>query len=461
VKAHTGYAVVSSGFLPRDELSAILGEYAPALESAGVPRLDPEALAPVDRLVIFVVTGGTEQRVLELVHAGGLSAASGSVVLVAYSGRNSLPAALEVLARLQQDGVDGSIVFLRGADDAEGIERLRTAVSAATAESAVSAAPATSAMPAAPTASALRAGARGAGAEAHASKPPGRPLSGKRIGLVGEPSDWLVASSPSPEVVREAWGAEVVEIGMAELENRINLGQPVSAEFFAEAYAERASRVAEPHEDDLVASGAVYVALRALVDEMELDAITVRCFDLVIDREATGCLALSRLADQGVVAGCEGDLPSTIAMLWVRERLGATSWMANPARVDVDSNALTLAHCTVPCSMVDAFELRSHFESGLGAAVQGSIPIGPATLLRIGGRGLDRMWTVEGEITASGSNAMMCRTQVEVALRGAGAGGVRVGDGTVVDLLERPLGNHIVLTRGWVSDKLLEQTSSE
>ncbi|MFH1689813.1 MAG: fucose isomerase, partial [Candidatus Eisenbacteria bacterium] len=116
------------------------------------------------------------------------------------------------------------------------------------------------------------------------------------------------------------------------------------------------------------------------------------------------------------------------------------------ARVDVGANTLTLAHCTVPCSMVDGYTLRSHFESGLGAAVQGSIPTGPVTLLRIGGKGLDRVWTAEGEIIARGSDEAMCRTQVEVVLKSGG---------TVADLLERPLGNHIVLVRGWAAGDLL------
>lgn len=35
-----------------------------------------------------------------------------------------------------------------------------------------------------------------------------------RIGLVGAPSDWLVASAPSSEVVRAAWGPSLVDVDM-------------------------------------------------------------------------------------------------------------------------------------------------------------------------------------------------------------------------------------------------------
>jgi hypothetical protein len=112
--------------------------------------------------------------------------------------------------------------------------------------------------------------------------------------------------------------------------------------------------------------------------------------------------------------------------------------MANPARVDVPTNTLTLAHCTVPCSIVDGFTLRSHFESGLGAAVQGNLTPGLVKLARIGGRGLDRVWVAEGVVTAVGGDERMCRTQADVML---------VCGSDVADLLERPLGNHLVLAR--------------
>ena len=102
--------------------------------------------------------------------------------------------------------------------------------------------------------------------------------------------------------------------------------------------------------------------------------------------------------------------------------------------------------------MVSAFALRSHFESGLGAAVQGRLARGPVTLVRIGGRELDRVWLAEGEIVKAGCDARMCRTQADVVLK----------DGApVADLLERPLGNHIVLVRGWAADTLLEARASE
>ncbi len=351
-----------------------------------------------------------------------------------------------MLARLQQDGVSGRIVFFDGPEDGEGIARLREAVSKPLRgdDAAAGGVPGTEA-----------GGCRG--------KPPGRPLAGRRIGLIGSPSDWLVASSPDPALVRDVWGAEVVRIPLEELVGKMDVSSDArsarggssaespatvstepSISAFADSFAGTASECREPTAADLESSGRIYAALRLLVAEHALDALTVRCFDLVTDLGATGCLALSRLTDEGVIAGCEGDLVSAIGLLWAREVTGETPWMANPARVDVAKNSLTLAHCTVPCSIVDSFALRSHFESGLGAAVAGVIPAGPVTLLRIGGMGLDRLWVAHGEITSAGNDERMCRTQVDVRLPGDSVAGAHVAD-----ILGRPLGNHIVLVRGF------------
>ena len=135
-----------------------------------------------------------------------------------------------------------------------------------------------------------------------------------------------------------------------------------------------------------------------------LDAVTVRCFDLLGDPGTSGCLALASLNDEGIVAGCEGDVPSTLAMLLVRYLLGRPSWMANPATVDVDANRLVLAHCTVAPSMLEGFALDTHFESGMGVGIHGHFAHQPVTLLRFGGTDLDECWIVEGDIVANGDD---------------------------------------------------------
>jgi L-fucose isomerase-like protein len=134
----------------------------------------------------------------------------------------------------------------------------------------------------------------------------------------------------------------------------------------------------------IAAAARVHPVLANLVGKHRLDALTVRCFDLVTDLRTSGCLALAELNDAGITAGCEGDLPSTVAMIWTRLLLGEVPWMANPVQIHPDEDVLVLAHCTVARSLTSSYRIRSHFESGHGAAIDGALEPGPVTLGRKG-----------------------------------------------------------------------------
>jgi L-fucose isomerase-like protein len=393
--------------LGKGELEAITADYLCALETLGGERwtADDQRDDGVPPFLL-VATGGCEQVILDwwAEHRG--ASATESLSLIAHPGNNSLPASLEVLARLQQDGAHGRIFYLGGPDDASGLREISNAVHDTEVRWA---------------------------------------LQRARIGVVGTPSDWLVASSPDAATVRAAWGPTLVPVEMGEAVATLVAISDADLEAHVEDLLAGATEVREPSFSDLQEVARVYVALRKIVTDHSLDALTVRCFDFVRHQQTTGCFALAQLTDESVIAGCEGDLVSTVGLLWARLLLEKTPWMANPAQLDPANNILWLAHCTVPRTLVESYALRSHFESGLGVGIQGTLPASPVTLLRIGGKGMDRLWLAEGEVLQSGNAENLCRTQVEIKLtRG----------GTVADLLRAPLGNHLVLVFGHHLERL-------
>lgn len=351
-------------------------------------QFDPADLTPV---VFLVTTGGTEKRVLELSDKW-----NGPVVLLAHASHNSLPASLEILARLEQLGRRGRIVLARR-DSPQ-----RTSLAACVASM-----------------------------QTHAN------LRGKRLGLIGTPSDWLVASAPDAQVIREQWGVELIEVSLGELESAINAVRDSDAEAVASNWKENARGVVEPTSNDLLTAARVVAALREVVRERKLDACSVRCFDLVTGRRTTGCIALSELIDDGIMAGCEGDLPATLTMMWMHAMTGERPFLANPQDVSLENNTLWLAHCTIARSLVRAYRLRSHFESSLGVGIEGELEPGPATLARIGGTRLDQVFVSDADMIGPESLSTRCRTQVRLRLKEP-----------VEQLLTRPLGNHHVLVRG-------------
>lgn len=385
-------------------LNRLVAAYRPALVAMGGEEpatLMAEGAPPV----YFVVTGGTEGEILRLWAQRRAVMPDEPVFLLTHPGHNSLPAALEVLARLQQEGAAGRIFYLAGPDDTAGWERLAAALQDWTVR---------------------------------------RDLRTVRLGLVGAPSDWLVASSPAPAVVRQTWGPEVVPIPLSVLYERLAAVSPAEAEALAATLVAGATEVVEPTAAALRLVAQVYLALRQVVDTYQLQALSLRCFDLVLELQTTGCYALARLNDEGIIAGCEGDVVSTLTLLWLQRLVGQLPWMANPARVDERANRLWVAHCTVPCSLVRSYRLRSHFESGLGVGLQGEMPLGPVTLVRLGGRRLEQLWVAEGEFVQVGEAEDLCRTQVQVQLT----------RGHVSELLCAPLGNHLTVVAGHQADRL-------
>jgi L-fucose isomerase-like protein len=245
--------------------------------------------------------------------------------------------------------------------------------------------------------------------------------------------------------VEERWGIRIVDVGSDELLARVRQASPGDSTAVVRDWKSLAGGCVEPCDGDLASAGRVHTALREIVREHSLDACTVRCFDLVTDLSTTGCMALSQLIDDGQMAGCEGDVPATVTMMWMHALTGGFPFMSNPQQVVADRNAVWLAHCTIARRLVSGYTLRSHFESGLGVAIQGESREKAVTLARLGGPGLTELFVSDGEILEDGRSEERCRTQYLVGL-----------EQPVEYFLERPLGNHHVLVPGHFAPLLAE-----
>lgn len=231
----------------------------------------------------------------------------------------------------------------------------------------------------------------------------------RRFGLIGGISDWILTSDES---FIERFG-RIVRISMDELMAEIDVDYDSTR--FLKALK-------------------VYKALKKIMKRYDLSALTVKCFDL-LKIDTTACLALSLLNDEGIIAGCEGDLDSLLTMTVIKELTGQPCWMANLNRFDLKSNTVTFSHCTVPLSMVRRFDFKTHMESGKGVAIEGVLRNEVVTVARFS-RG--KMLLTTGRIIRSGmGDDNLCRTQVEVRL-----------DCKVEDFLNNVLGNHHVIVYG-------------
>ena len=336
--------------------------------------------------LIYVRTGGAE-GIFKSLLPEMLSRGISRYYLLTSGKSNSLAASLEILSYLTQQGLKGEV--LHGSP-----EYLRARIGALE------------------TVALAR-----------------KKLDGARIGVIGEPSDWLISSHADPVSVLDRIGVRLESIPMEELLQGIAVSKADAAP--AEV----------PMADDVRASypGAtqIYHALKSIIGRHSLSALTLRCFDLLTSVQNTGCLALASLNADGFPASCEGDVPALLSMMISEALTGHTGFQANPSRIDVETGEILFAHCTVPFNMVRDWQYDTHFESGIGVGIHGEIPEGPVTVFKVSGK-LDRFFAAEGELLYNQYEDNLCRTQVVLKVKPEEAR----------YFLTRPIGNHHIIVPG-------------
>ncbi len=278
---------------------------------------------------------------------------------------------------------------------------------------------------------------------------------GKHVGIIGVPSEWLVASDLSTIGTKtDVWGIRIMEeiIDWQELlaiYKSIPDNDPEVAEI-AKYYAARHVAACtsccggEIAEKPIRDNAKLAAALKRLAAKYGLYGLTIRCFDLIA-HSITGCLAVSYMNDEGIPSACEGDIPALITMMLAHHISGKPSFMANP--IHYEGKRLTLAHCTIPTKITSKYSLRTHFESGQGVAIQADV------------MGEGEKWTVsranlwENDMHTEdiimrnvvNKSEHRCRTQVEAEFSSEDA---------LRDFVEHASGNHHILTPGAISRPL-------
>lgn len=328
-----------------------------------VPVKSVEELKEEELRFIFVQSGGSENAFLRIYDQ--ISDKPCYILSTLHS--NSLAASMEILSYMIDHGKKGAILHGDGKTVAKKLKALAQANEAL------------------------------------------KKLRGAKFGVVGDPSDWLIASMANEPVLKEKLGISLVNIPMSELEEEV------------------AKETYEPNRwtEELLSKGYdkeqmekafyVYGGFRRLVDKYGLHGVTVRCFDLLTSVFTTGCLGLAILNADGVYGGCEGDIPSLISMAILGDLTDKPVFLCNPSRIDTVNQEMVFAHCTLPINMPYTYELTTHYESGIGVAIAGSIPEGDMTIFKTSGD-LSRHFVKKGEILANLREPSLCRSQIKIKL---------------------------------------------
>ena len=341
--------------------------------------------------IILIGSGGTESLFLK-----NLEKYQEPIVILSTSRNNSLPAALEIKTYLESKN---KLCFLLSGEEkhiASMLKHIATIISAY------------------------------------------RSLKDNKLGVIGGASSWLIASPIEPKVIYTNFKINVIKIKMSELDELI---EETESEMLDQKDVPHANELINKYKDKEVIHQAlvIYVALKKLVRKYELKGLTIKCFDLLKKYKNTACLALALLNEEGITAGCEGDIFALLTMHIVHALTGRSAFMANPSKFNYEDHSILLAHCTVPLNMTSSYSLTTHFESGLGIGVRGEMPEGRITLCKIApDYTLENCVCMPASIKDNPDLEGYCRTQITVSLDEEG----------LLDLLKASFGNHLVVSYG-------------
>ena len=349
---------------------------------------------------ILIGTGGIEQEVVEFLSKAKLSP---SIVLLSYERQNSLPASMELKAYLTSQGLESRIVHAP-------LDKLVQLASKWCRFSQVE-----------------------------------ERIAQSKLGLLGNPSSWLVASHVDTNAVQERWGATIEKFPLTDLLKQIDEMTPIETGGGFEEFVSMAACV-DVTDEALRDADRVSQAVRRFVKQNHLDAVTVKCFSLLHRTGITGCLALSQINDtENLSAGCEGDIPSTFTMMLIKFLTGQSAFMANVTGIDQDNNSVAFAHCTVPLGIVDSYEITSHAETGKSVGLRGQFKPQEVTIIKVFGNDLSQYWVSGGTLLENLGVEGNCRTQIRVSL-----------EESVDYFLEKPLANHHLIVLGEHADLVRE-----
>lgn len=338
--------------------------------------------------LLFVLTGGTEGQFAQHFASGVFG--NQPIYIITSGVDNSLAASMEILSYLNGKGYCGEILHGSAQYIASRIETL-SKLSAASDY-----------------------------------------LRGKTLGIVGDPSDWLISSGVDEQELFNQMGILLCRIPMQELldampkepsEDSVKKLKPCSSQYFNGALC-------------------IYEGLQALVEKYSLSGLTLRCFDLLTSVRNTGCLALALLNSEGIPAACEGDIPALVSMMVSQALFGVSGFQCNPSLINPTEGTAIFAHCTLPIDMVSDYSYDTHFESGIGVALHGILPEGPATLFKVSGD-LKRYYAQDIEIIENQYDRNRCRTQILISAPGCDK-----------YFFRNPIANHHLVVAGHHADEI-------
>lgn len=230
----------------------------------------------------------------------------------------------------------------------------------------------------------------------------------------------------APELCRDKYRMDIVEVPYADLEKRIaekreDAALVAKAREWTRRYVSQPNVALKTDRQFVVNCFLLYTVFKEIMREHDAGSFTIQgCMRTVMPiAQTTACLSLSLLQDEGYIAFCESDFASHPAGVLLRLVTGKPVFMHNPTFPH--KGLVTCAHCACPRRMngvdYEPVEVLSHYESDYGAATKVKMPVGREVTIVNPDCAQVRWLGFKGKV-ADNPSLSICRSQQDIEILG-------------------------------------------
>lgn len=220
-------------------------------------------------------------------------------------------------------------------------------------------------------------------------------------------------------------GVKIVAVDFKELAAAYDRVDREAAKAFADRWMQQAEKVVEPARAQIEDSGAMYVAMKQLLDKHGARGISINCLGGFYGghMKAYPCLGFCQLNDDGLVGGCEADQLSAFTMAAMGALTGRPGFISDPV-IDTSKRAIIYAHCVGPTRVFgpkgpsNPYRIRTHSEDRKGAAIQSILPENYMTTTLEIDPVAKHVLFHQARSAGNNPSDMACRTKLEAVVHG-------------------------------------------
>lgn len=249
---------------------------------------------------------------------------------------------------------------------------------------------------------------------------------GAKIMAIGGASGWGQGGQNAPEIARNLWKMDIIDLSYDELGKRIEAAK-TDAALNAKAAKDCAAYLADPSVTLRTDRGFVERAflltdvIRQCMAEAGTSVMTINhCMGAVMPiSETTACLSLTLLNDEGCLAFCESDFVVIPSGMLLHHIASVPVFLQDPTYPH--DGVVTIAHCTAPRRMngkdLEPATLLTHFESDYGAAPKVDMKLGQKITM-IDPDFEDKLWIGFTGTVVDNPFMDICRSQTDIQIDG-------------------------------------------